>query len=288
MPKLHTFISQPMHSSRTLITLPTGDLINAQLLRDKPGHLPNRLLYSSLDLFSYDERSPFTRFCFSDTTQFSLVPNFKEFPLLPTRLTHLDMCISIVGEPKGLGKLRDFIMAAKGLTYLRLCLKRAPRRYMVKEEFDGVERLVGKSSFHFLLGDPALHLPNLKSAHLTCMSPTQEELAEFVKTHAETLMVLRIGYPDFPDILFDFTGMAKPTPLVLFDTPEVLDTLCELGEIDDITITSNDPDKWPPLPGGDWASRGDMSDVPPLPEISNIIMLALHLSENPKTNCCAY
>ncbi|KAI0880466.1 uncharacterized protein GGS22DRAFT_193237 [Annulohypoxylon maeteangense] len=220
MPRLHTLACQPMHPCRLLTKSPTAYPITAQLLSAGLGSIGSNitqsahaLLHLGLRMPSFPQHPKFglTRFYYADTNGHSALPNIglKYLPTLFPELTHLDLCISMTKTRQDLHQLRDFIMAAKGLTHLRLCFERS---YITKHEtgplFDGS---------YVVLSHPTFHLPRLHYLHITDTRISHRRLIRLVKRHAKTLRFLRADENMPPGIIITFVNMILSNEIKLDD-----------------------------------------------------------------------
>ncbi|KAI2471116.1 hypothetical protein F4781DRAFT_143001 [Annulohypoxylon bovei var. microspora] len=220
MPNLHTLVSQPMHPCRLLTKSPTAYPITAQLLsgglRTVGSHLTqttHALLHLGLRMHRITRapKDKLTRFYYADIHESSAFPNIrmKYLSTLFPKLTHLDLCIGTITNPKDLYELRDFISAAKCLTHLRLCFERSYLTSLENGPYD--------SKAHVILGHPEFHLPQLCYLHLTDMRISPSKLLRVVKKHASTLRVLRIYDNLSPAIIKSFVNMMMLHELELDD-----------------------------------------------------------------------
>jgi hypothetical protein len=190
MPSLHTVVIQPMHPYRRLTKSLTGYLLTAQLLQRGMMTAQSQMnegFYSLLGPAMARRSStntPITRLHFADESQRTSLIRLRP-ALLPafTPLTHIDLCISHLGNPLDLDSLGACLRAAANLTHLRLCCERGTSSFA-----DGEER---KAVFDILLCHPAAHWVRLCSLHLDDLWFSTVHLLRFARKHASSLRCLR-------------------------------------------------------------------------------------------------
>ncbi|KAI5863729.1 hypothetical protein GGS23DRAFT_511757 [Durotheca rogersii] len=209
MPNVHTFAIQPMHPSRPLAKNSTGYPMTAQLLQHyvpRPDGAPEAfgstvpaLLYfgaSHLRGPRPHQRNPFTCFYYADVTELTSLPHVGIQRLCDVfnTLTHLDLCISTVPNSSSVDGLRDFIMASKGLTHLRLCFEQTHPQ---------AEALVGGRGYLCtrLFGSSGLYLPRLRFLHVVDMTLERFTFLGLIARHASSLESLKVVGNLRPNVL---------------------------------------------------------------------------------------
>ncbi|KAL7619757.1 hypothetical protein AAE478_010299 [Parahypoxylon ruwenzoriense] len=209
-----------MHLCRLLTKSPTDYPITAQILLHSNldqlsaliTQITHALLYIGISRYGRTrapKHNKLTRFYFADAGYHSIFPNihFKSLNTLFTTLTHLDLCISHSRHPNDLHGLRDYIMASKDLTHLRLCLERGNTYYNVDGNLPFTSTV--------LLGHADFHLPKLRFLHISEMRVCPELLLHIVKSHAKSLTSLRVDDDLPPDILIDLSMISRDEGLRL-------------------------------------------------------------------------
>ena len=205
---LHTIISQPMHPLRALTKSLTGYPLTAQvLISDTPNFaIPptNDGFYSLLGFAMARSSSikPITRLHLADEGHYSSITRLQGsfLPAFP-HLTHIDLCISLVGNLSDLNHLTTCLHAAANLTHLRLCAERGKsyfdpveegEEYHTKDENEDEDSLDRRSMFDLLLCHPDAHWTRLQSLHLEDLWFSTVCFVRFAQRHASSLRCLRI------------------------------------------------------------------------------------------------
>ncbi|XDG05030.1 hypothetical protein ABKA04_004645 [Annulohypoxylon sp. FPYF3050] len=209
-----------MHPCRLLTKSSTDYPITAQLLNGGIGSIDSTINQTTHALLHLglrmrnpprDPKFKLNRFYYADIHEYSSLSGMglRYLPTLFANLTHLDLCISVTKSRKDLYELREFIMARRCLTHLRLCFERS---YLTDFE-------TGPSvnTASIILSHPKLYLPRLRFLHISHTRTPLHIFLNVIKRHAKTLRFLRADENFPPEVLQQFVDMIVSKELDLED-----------------------------------------------------------------------